>query len=249
MKASGWLLLFLCLTGTFLAHAEDVNVEDTDGVDESDQVDEDADEYEEDMDAHEVKTSYFFPEYKEKRLPVGKEVTVLVDFSNDGQDVFNVTRVAAFLHSRFDFDYYVQNFTTKEVSGLAAPNSQVSLEFKFKPDKGLETVEFILSGFVEYRMEGSDEPFQLMFMNNTVELYDDASGIDFATVSTYLMMLAAFGGLGYYAMNLSVVKGITKKKRVPRKVESAAAPEWEVETYQEKKSSTVRRKKGGAKQK
>ena len=109
-----------------------------------------------------LETQYLFPGNDENRLPVGQEVSVLVDFSNEGQDVFNVTRVAAFLHSRFDYNYYVQNFTVKDVSGVTAPNSQVSLEFKFTPDAGLETVEFILSGHVEYRIEGSDEPFQLV---------------------------------------------------------------------------------------
>jgi hypothetical protein len=86
-----------------------------------------------------------------------QEVTVLIDVSNKGQEVFNVTRVGCFLHSPYDHSYFIQNFTVKELSGVAAPNAQISLEYRFTPDKKLEALEYTLTGFVEYHMEGGDE--------------------------------------------------------------------------------------------
>ncbi len=61
-------------------------------------------------------THYLFPDAgKDNKLPLGKEVTILVDFSNNGQDVFNVTRIGMFLHSPHDLSYFIQNFTQKPV--------------------------------------------------------------------------------------------------------------------------------------
>lgn len=252
MKAAAWLLLFLCLGGTFLtaqvqAQEESEAAEDVeDEIEVNEQVDEDADDdaYEEDMDAHEVKSQFLFPDYDDDRLPVGKEVTVLVDFSNEGPDVFNVTGVATFLHSRFDYNYYVQNFTHKAVSGVTGPKAHLSLEFKFTPDASLETVEFILSGVLEYRVENSDEPYQLLFMNKTVELYDDRSSISFSTLSTYMSSLVVLGVVSYLIVTAAAAKGIGKrKKKVDVKKIEAVSEEWEVEAYQERSRSVTKRKK------
>lgn len=227
-------MLVLLAFGGFLAKAEEEEVN----------VAEDEDEYE-DMDAHEVSTRVLFVDHDDGSvLPMGEDVTVLVDFANDGQDVFNVTRIAGFLHSRFDIDYYIQNFTKKEISGVVAPGAHVSLAYTFKPDAKLEPLEYYLSGVITYKMEGSDDPFELVFTNATVHLVDTSSGADFGTCCTYLMAIVALSTAGYFAYNSPTVKKIQRKQK---KKAAAAKPvseaDWEVKAYQPRQTSKARRGK------
>lgn len=236
-----WILLLLAFMATLVVMADDIEVNE-----EDDAVVDDDDTYEDDDEAHEVSTSYFIPEYQHGRLPVGKEFTILVDFSNKGQDVFNVTKVAAFLHSPFDLNYYIQNFTAKVAGGVAAPSSQISLEYKVTPDAKLEPLEFWLSGYVEYTMEGSDDTYQQMFVNTTVELFDDRSSFDGSTLFTIVMVAGAAAVVWHLGVANSVEKVTGKKQKIRFTKEMAAmAPtdeDWGVETYkQSSKSSRARR--------
>lgn len=241
MKSFAWALLLLSLMATFLqggVMADDVEVND----EEEAAAPAEDDTYEDEDYEHEVSTSYHIPEYPDGRLPVGKEFTILVDFSNKGQDVFNVTKVVAFLHSPFDLSYFIQNFTAKPVSGVAAPSAQVSLEYKVKPDEKLEPLEYWLSGYVEYTMEGFDEPYQHMFVNTTIELYE-SRGVDFGSMFTTFLMMAVIGAGAYFSFSSASVKvtGKKKKKFVPR-----AGPtddDWGVEAYKQTDRRTGRKNK------
>lgn len=245
MKSFAWTLLLLTLASfQFAVQADDVEVNDEED-DATAAADADEDTYEDDYDVHEVTTSYHIPEYPDGRFPVGKSFTILVDFSNRGQDVFNVTKVAAFLHSPYDLNYYIQNFTAKAVSGLAAPSSQVSFEYKVTPDAKLEPLEFWFSGFVEYTMEGSDEPYQHMFVNTTVELHDGRGSFDFSSVFTVVLVLGALGAAGYSGA-LGAAEKVTGKKRKKFVTSKPAAPteEWEVAAYKPSDKSRTRARGG-----
>jgi len=248
MQARSLLLLSLGAvfqTAQFALAQDDVDVDvDVDVDNEELQAEDDEDAYDDALDeVHDIVTNYKILSSEDGRLPVGKPTTILVDFYNKGQDLFNVTHVAGFLHSPFDLNYYIQNFTVKPVStGVAAPGSQLTLEYKITPDMALEPLEFWLSGFVEYTMEGSDELFRQHFVNTTIDLYDN-KGIDItSTLMTMTLLSAIVGGL-YYAGSEGVEK-VTgkkmKKKFVPAKA-TDPAPEWEVKAY---KASDRSRKAG-----
>lgn len=248
MKSFAWTLLLLTLASFHGAvQADDVEVNDEE--DDSTTAADEEDTYEDDYDVHEVTTSYHIPEYPDGRLPVGKAFTILVDFSNRGQDVFNVTKVAAFLHSPYDLNYYIQNFTAKAVSGMAGPSSQVSFEYKVTPDAKLEPLEFWLSGFVEYTMEGSDEPYQQMFVNTTVELFDGRGSFEFSSVFTVVLVLGALGVAGRSGA-LNAAEKVTGKKR--KKLTGAAkgpadympSEEWDVAAYKPSDKSRTRARGG-----
>lgn len=240
MKLSAWVLLFLSLGAFFVVRAQDGDEDDY--TPEDDEVEE---EYEDEIDAHEVSTNFLLPEYADKRFPVGKEVTILVDVSNNGQDVFNITRIGAYLHSPYDLNYYIQNFTVKALSGVAAPSAQVSLEYKFVPDAKLEPLEFWFSGFVEYTMEGSDEAFQQVFVNSTVHLFDDKNGLDIVSAFNTFLMVAVLGTAAYFIFKSVAEKsGLQKKKTkfVPKPA-AEKVDDWESDIYKPKDSSKVIRRK------
>jgi len=242
MKSTTWGLLFLALGATFVNAQDDA--EETYSA-EGDAQEEEDEEYDDEADAHEVTTNYLLPEYADKRFPVGEEATILVDVSNNGQDVFNITRIGAFLHSPFDLSYYIQNFTVGELSGVAAPSAQISLEYKFTPDQKLEALEYWFSGFVEYTMEGSDEPYQQIFVNTTVHLYDDKNSIirDLSGAASSALLLLVLGSGAYFGFNYAASKsGLKKKFKKKKEAKPAAAPavdDWDVSTYQEATKSRV----------
>jgi len=160
-----------------------------------------------------VTTTYLFPN-SDKKFAVGKPVTVLINFINNGQEALNITRVAAFLHSPFDLNYYIQNFSSSEVrGGMVGPKSQMSLDYQFMPDANLEPLEFWMSGVVEYQADGSDKVYQSTFLNETVTLVNNGSAGELTIMFSTLLLLAAFG-LGIYTLMNSTKKGAKAKKKV-----------------------------------
>jgi len=239
MKLFSSALVLLALLATLMDSRvmadEDVEVNDEEEAGAADE----EDAYEDDYDVHEVTTSYHIPEYTEGRLPVGKPVTILVDFNNMGQDVFNVTRVAAFLHSPFDLNYFIQNFTAKEVGGMAAPSAQISLEYKVTPDQKLEALEYWLSGYVEYTMEGSDEPYRHVFVNTTVELFEPSNSLDFGSFFTMVLVMVALGVVSYIGITAGAEKMGVKNKKKKYTAPRAAPSEddWSVDAYKQSDKS------------
>jgi len=145
-------------------------------------------------------TRVLFPDFPTKKIPVGKEVTVLVGFSNSGEKTFNITAIGAHLHSPFDFGYYIQNFTAYEVEGTIGPGEQLSLEYTFKPDPSLEPLEFHLSGWVIYN-DSDNNMFRSTFVNGTIELIEAQSDFDIRGVFTWFLAVAALGLMAYVAFN------------------------------------------------
>lgn len=128
-----------------------------------------------------------------KNFPLGKDVTLLVAFNNNGEKSFNISQIAAHLHSPFDYNYYIQNFTVKHASATVGPNSQVTLEYTFKPDPTLEPLEFHFSAYVNYnRSDG--RTFMHTLHNATIDLYEPGSDSN-----TKLIMYAVGAGLGVLA--------------------------------------------------
>jgi len=146
-------------------------------------------------------TRVLFPDYPTKKIPVGKEVTVLVGFSNSGEKTFNITGIGAHLHSPFDFGYYIQNFTAYEVEGEVGPGEQLALEYTFKPDPSLEPLEFHLSGWILYN-DSDNNMYRSTFTNGTIELVEATTDFDIRGVFTWFLAVAALGLIVYVGFNV-----------------------------------------------
>jgi len=229
-----WLLLLgLCFLGGFVtAEDDDVEVEEEQTPPAADAYDGD-ETLVEDVSA-DVTTTFIFPKLKEKKFAVGKPVTVLINFINNGQEVLNITRVSGFLHSPFDLNYYIQNFSAVEVrSGMVGPKSQMSLDYMFTPDANLEPLDFWMSGVVDYQADGSDVVYHSTFLNDTVTLVNTDGTGELTVILSTLVLLGGFGA-GIFMLVMSTKKGAkAKKKFASKKPEvteadrAAAAASWE----------------------
>jgi len=163
-------------------------------------------------------THVLFPEFPTKKIPVGKEVTILVGFSNSGDKAFNITAIGAHLHSPYDFTYYIQNFTAYEVEGVVEPGAQLSLEYTFKPDPSLEPLEFHLSGWILYN-DSENTMFRSTFVNGTIELVEAQSDFDIRGVFTWFLAVAALGLIVYVGFNVFATP--EQKKSVAKRAGAA----------------------------
>lgn len=110
--------------------------------------------------------------------------------------------------------------------GELRPNSELTIEYKFKPDVNLEPLEFHLSGWLLYN-NTEFEPFRSAFYNGTVELTERRSSLDARTLFTYVLVISALGLIGYVALNMN-------KQKLAKKIETgtrAAASEWTTRVY------------------
>jgi len=60
-----------------------------------------------------ITTFIHFPESPDRKLPIGGEVHALIGIHNGGKNPFNVSYIGASLHSPFQLDYYIQNFSVR----------------------------------------------------------------------------------------------------------------------------------------
>jgi len=175
---------------------------DADGDDDDDA---DADDASDDTlrASDDVVISFIFPDHADKRLPAGEKITLLVGFQNKGSTTFNVTRVHAALHSPFQYDYYIQNFTYREVSSLVGPKEEASVEYTFTPDKSIEPLEFHLSASIFYNDTINGGNYRSTVLNGTVELVEKPSEFTAKTLFTYVLAVAGLGLAGYIGLNVS----------------------------------------------
>jgi len=252
------LLLFAAVFNQHLVHAaeadEDIATDEEEATHTDSTAPSDApptsEDIEEDLEEEEitlvaspdVHTRVLFPDYPTKKIPVGKDVTVLVGFSNAGSKPFNITYIGAHLHSPYDYGYYIQNFTVREVEGSVEPGSQISLEYSFKPDLSLEPLEFHLSGWVIYN-DSEANMFRSLFVNGTIELTEAQSDFDVRSVFTWFLLLAALGLVAYVGFNTFATPGQKKTmKRATSSIERATKPAVATVTAEERSNDFL----GGA---
>jgi hypothetical protein len=193
-----------------------------------------------------VITTFVFPEYPDKRFQIGEKVTLLIGFHNTGSVAFNITGVQAHLHSPFDYNYYIQNFTAREVAATVEPKQQVSVEYVFQPDKSLEPIEYHLSAYLDYN-DTTGGQFRSFITNGTVELIEKPSSFDAKQFFSYLMLAGAVALLAYIAYSLGhpASKKAKSKSSVERGTRSAAVnqEEWAGPIYTPKQQSMAVKKK------
>lgn len=248
-RVLSWVFLLsigLCLLTNNVVHAEDVDDADA-GDSDSDTYDGDDEEFDDDEDAvssSDVTVNTMFPRFADKKFPLGKEVTLLVSFNNNGEKSFNVSHIVAHLHSPFDYNYYIQNFTSKNTPATVPANSQVSLEYTFKPDTQLEPLEFWLSAVVAYnRSDGRG--FMHTLHNGTVELVEAAEATNQRLVM-YLVALLGLGGLGFvYAKSQEGAKETQKEVAVT----GISGGSWDDDVIYKPSSTQKKAGRKGAKKK
>jgi len=162
---------------------------------------------------------FISPTGLKKKIPVGEKITMLVVFHNNGTSEFNITNIRAHLHSPFDFSYYIQNFTSREVGAIVLAGQEVSVEYTFLPDKSLEPLEFHLSAYLDYN-DTNELRFRSTFQNGTIELVERASNFDAKLVFSYFLAASAAGLIAFIGMNLS--KSLTASPKVERGTKHAS---------------------------
>lgn len=237
MNALYWLFILsvslTLLTSHVVRADDDVDVDGSDaGADET-YDDEDFDDDEDAVSSSDVTVKTYFPNFADgKKLPLGEEVTLLVAFNNNGEKAFNISEIQGHLHSPFDYNYYIQNFTAKNAAAHVAPNSQVSLEYTFTPDATLEALEFWFSAYVTYnRSDG--RAFMHTLSNGTIELVESSAQTS-GSLIMYIVVLGGLGGLGYIMTQSSA--GSTKKVKKARTAQTQESIEenaasWDDEIY------------------
>jgi len=200
-----------------------------------------------------VVTTFYFPDYPEKKLPIGQKVTVLVGFSNRGQTAYNLTAIGAHLHSPFDYNYYIQNFTYREVNSLIEAGEEGSIEYSFTPDKSLEPLEFHLSLALYYNDTATGQFYRNAIINGTIELIDVSSGFDVKTLFQYILAFAGLGLAAYIGLNLTgslnkggVIERGTRAAAPSQGQKDAAKASWEREVFKRSKPTSVRKVSGKA---
>lgn len=224
--AKSWIIFGLALSASFLVKAEEAPEDDDFVVDDEEDVDvtigDDDDIVEEDIDFEEdiwdgvtlapsddIHCQVLFPDHPDKRLPIGKEITMLIGVSNIGSGQFNISHVGAHLHSPYDFNYYIQNFTAVARPEFLFPAAQYTLEYKFTMQEKLEPLDYWFSAFVI--INGTDRIYKQTPINGTVTLIRDGSFFGINDVMMYITSLAAIGGIGYAVLLNFAPKGKAKK--------------------------------------
>jgi len=170
-------------------------------------------EYEEAADPEEIRivsspdlvTTVFFPDFPNKHFPVQSEVKCLIGITNIGDKTFNISYIGAHFHSPFDFSYYIQNFTVRELGVVVEPQNQLTLEYTFRPDKSLEPLEFWLSGWIYYN-NSDNVLFRTTFQNGTIELTEKLTDFNVRRVFSYFFAIALAGLVGFFAVNWTKTK-------------------------------------------
>jgi len=231
---SRWLFL-LCVFGIIFlsfnplvtaAKEDDVEVGDEEEPAESTkpeatEAEEDADEFEEVDDgvvrAHpSVKTIVLFPDYQDKRFPVLTKIVALVGFDNRADAQFNITAIGAHFQSPYDLSYYIQNFTARDYSQFGGqviePHSQATLEYIFSPDKGLEPLEYWLSGWIAYNSSDGTQHVST-WTNSSVTLTEKDGESGIRNLFVYGLLFSGVALMVYVV--LTYPSAAKKVKRAP----------------------------------
>jgi len=169
-----------------------------------------------------------------RQFIVGDEVSMLIGIANTGSRQYNLTYISGALHSPFDHTYYIQNFTVQMINAVIDPNTEMSIEYRFKTDANLEPqLEFQLQTYFLYNTTDDREIYRTTFFNSTVELVDRNSDFNTRTLFSSVLLLSSLVGGGYWLYSSS------RFSRASRRSKRTAKPpvEWNVPAYTPAKES------------
>jgi len=194
-----------------------------------------------------VTTFIHFPEFADRKLPIGGEVHALIGIHNSGKSAFNVSYIGASLHSPFQLDYYIQNFSVRVYSSIIGPGAEQTFDYMFKPDARLEPLEFWLSGWVIFNNSETGQIFQNYWTNSTLELVERPSDLNARRVFTYFLAFAAAAMISYLAYHLTASPSKkSQTERGTRDSSSSSSSGFEAVAYSPAAASKPIRRKSGA---
>ena len=106
MKYTIWLgviALLLCIVSVIHGQ-EGINVGGFDFPNEFG-----AEEVMKNLSAPDVTTHTIFPLHNDGKIPSGAEVPIVIGFRNNGDKLYNITRIGASFNYPQDFSYFIQN--------------------------------------------------------------------------------------------------------------------------------------------
>jgi len=124
-------------------------------------------------------------------LPSGKNVRLLVGFTNKGDGEFVVESMEASFRYPQDYSFFLQNFTAVALNRVVEPKRQATFEYGFIPNEAFSGRPFGLTVNVNYK-DDKGNMFQSAVYNETIQVVEPDEGLDGETFFLYVF-LAALG--------------------------------------------------------
>lgn len=247
MKLNLFLLLMALLASLLVVVAEDIHIEEEEEVFEEEEEIIEEEEEEEEWDGvlrenDNLVTTVKFVDYEAQALPLGKEITMLVKIANNGNEFLNISAIGASIHSPYDFNYHIQNFSYKVLAEELRPRLEYTLEFTFKPDVKLEPLEYWLSCGVI--LNGTNRFFKQVPYNGTITLTNADMSIGAHDVFTYLLSMGLLGA-GTYGIFLFLSSKKKKRATPSQSASNASAADlgWQTTGHTQKAAKKVRNRR------
>jgi len=193
------LSLFLCPLMSVRAQEDDIDEDAV--INEEANVNEEGDaqtaaETEADEDTDEkvlsspyVKTHVLFVKPESSDLPAGRLVKMLVGFHNNGTSNFVVDSIDGSFRYPQDFSYYIQNFSTFDLSKVVETQREATFEYMFTPSETFSSRQFGLTINLRYKsLDGKS--FVNAVFNDTINVVEPDEGLDGETFFLYIFLAA-----------------------------------------------------------
>lgn len=139
-------------------------------------------------------------------IPAGKQVRLLVGFTNKGAADFTVDSMEASFRYPQDYSFFLQNFTAMSYASVVSPKRQATFEYGFVPPEAFSSRPFGLVITLNYR-DAEDKVYQSAVFNETIQVVEADEGLDGETFFLYVFLVAIvvlllvglqqlFGGFG-----------------------------------------------------
>ncbi|KAK0044457.1 translocon-associated protein subunit alpha [Biomphalaria pfeifferi] len=125
-----------------------------------------------------------------KELPAGKQVRILVGFTNNGNLDFLVDSMEASFRYPQDYSFFLQNFTTAVYNAVVEPKRQATFEYVFVPNEAFSARPFGLTVTLNYKNKDGSASFQSAVFNETIQVVDPDEGLDGETFFLYVFLAA-----------------------------------------------------------
>jgi len=124
-----------------------------------------------------VKTHVLFVKPESSDLPAGRLVKMLVGFHNNGTSNFVVDSIDGSFRYPQDFSYYIQNFSTFDLSKVVETQREATFEYMFTPSETFSSRQFGLTINLRYKsLDGKS--FVNAVFNDTINVVEPDEGLD-----------------------------------------------------------------------
>lgn len=122
-------------------------------------------------------------------LPAGKQVRIMVGFTNKGSSEFQVDSMEASFRYPQDYSFFLQNFTTINFGSIVEPKRQATFEYGFIPNEAFSSRPFGLAVLLNYK-DTEGNVFQNVVYNETIQVVEADEGLDGETFFLYVFLAA-----------------------------------------------------------